>query len=225
VREKTPKERCSIARLILLPGLITLAVTFLRLVGEMRHWSKTWFNPAPGGMGSIVGITWLAPIFGIYFALKLVKQGQGPRSPWRAVAIAALGALFALGMALQGYKIIGGDPFLVTAVFLWLPFALAAVLQFAGWPALCKTLLAYAYSARVPVAILMFLALRAHWGTHYDAIPPTTTPVGFAWIYLWLALLPQLVFWVGFTVLAGSLFGSLAAAVRRARQAGTDEKA
>lgn len=35
--------------LILEPGLITLAVTILRLAGELQGWSTTWFNPAPGG--------------------------------------------------------------------------------------------------------------------------------------------------------------------------------
>ena len=36
------------------------------------------FNPSPGGGGALVGITWLVLIFGVYFALKLASDGQGP---------------------------------------------------------------------------------------------------------------------------------------------------
>jgi len=31
-------------RLVLIPGIITLAVTVLRLVGELLHWSKLLFD-------------------------------------------------------------------------------------------------------------------------------------------------------------------------------------
>ncbi len=42
----------SIKKLILVPALITLAVTLLRLTGELMHWSKALFNPAAGGGGA-----------------------------------------------------------------------------------------------------------------------------------------------------------------------------
>src|SRR5713226_471130 len=87
------KPQESIEDLIVIPTVITLGVTILRVVGELHHWSKTWFNPEGGGGGAIVGITWLAPLFGIYFALKLAAQGQGPRSWSRAIGFAVLGAL------------------------------------------------------------------------------------------------------------------------------------
>jgi len=65
-------------KLILVPALITLAVTLLRLTGELLHWSKTLFNPEAGGGGALVGITWLAPVFGAYFGFKLARAGLGP---------------------------------------------------------------------------------------------------------------------------------------------------
>ena len=34
-------------KLILVPAVITLAVTLLRLLGELLHWSTVLFNPAP----------------------------------------------------------------------------------------------------------------------------------------------------------------------------------
>ncbi len=52
-------------RLILVPAVITLAVTLLRLVGELQQWSSALFNRSAGGGGAIVGIVWLVPVFGI----------------------------------------------------------------------------------------------------------------------------------------------------------------
>jgi hypothetical protein len=77
-------------------------------------------------------------------------------------------------------------------------------------------MLAYAYSARVPVAILMFFAIRGGWGTHYDAAP-SDMPAGMALLpkYLRLGFFPQLILWVGFTTVSGMLFGSVAAALAR----------
>jgi hypothetical protein len=49
------RAQVSIPRLILLPGGITLAATLLRLVGELRQWSKTLFNPEQGGFLAVVG--------------------------------------------------------------------------------------------------------------------------------------------------------------------------
>jgi hypothetical protein len=37
-----------------------------------------------------------------------------------------------------------------------------AYLQYLAWPVLCKTLIAYALGARVPVVVIMFFALRGH---------------------------------------------------------------
>src|SRR6185295_3142583 len=62
----------------LVPSLITLAITILRLVGELQNWSPTFFSRAAGGAGAIVGIVWLVPIFGVYFAVKLAKAGATP---------------------------------------------------------------------------------------------------------------------------------------------------
>ena len=70
----------SIVQLILVPSLITLAITVLRLEGELHHWGSPWFNNSAGGGGAIVGISWLPIIFGPYFALKLASSGEGTSS-------------------------------------------------------------------------------------------------------------------------------------------------
>ena len=60
----TDPRKSSMTSLILTPALITLAVTVLRLVGELQNWSPRFFSRQAGGAGAVVGIVWLVPIFG-----------------------------------------------------------------------------------------------------------------------------------------------------------------
>ena len=200
-----------IIRLILIPSLITLAVTLARLIGELGHLSPILFNPAPGGGGALMGITWLVFIFGIYFAWKLAGAGERPGQVGKAIGLAVLGLLvmfvgafvgFAPQISFPGKSVLG--PLLIAG---------AAALQIKAWPALTKALLAYGYAARIPVAILMFFAIRGQWGTHYDAPPPGFTETSFWPKYIQIALVPQLIFWVAFTVVVGVLFGCLATTI------------
>lgn len=204
-------------RLIVWPAAITLAVTAARLAGELAGGPRALFNPQAGGALALVGITWLAPVFGIYFALKLARAGHGPKSAKLAVQSAILGIIFVIVVAFASVQAPVSNPYLRAALFLWAPVAAAAVFQLYAWPALSKTLFAYAIAARLPVAILMFFAMLGEWGTHYDAVPAGFPEAGFAFKYLWLGLLPQMVFWVGFTVIVGALFGSAAFALRKTR--------
>jgi hypothetical protein len=211
--ETNSTNRISIAQLILVPGLITLAVTILRLVGELQHWSKTLFNSAPGGGGALIGIAWLAPIFGIYFAVKLAGSGERPASLWKALGITLLGfVVMAGGGALLAKSGFGGRGLLVGGFVL---LAAAALIPLLGWPSLAKALLAYGYAARIPVAVVMFFALRGNWGTHYDAPPPNFPAMGFWPKYLLLGLLPQLILWIAYTMIVGCLFGTIAVALFR----------
>jgi hypothetical protein len=212
--------RISTMQLIAVPALITLAVTVLRLIGEMRGWSKVWFNPAPGGGGGLVGIVWLVPIFGVYFALKLSNAGEGPESPGRAALIAFLG-LVITAIGFVGAFAVSQPGRLMAQLVVGMASVIAIVLiQRKAWPALARTLLAYGFAARIPVAIIMFFAIRGSWGTHYDG-PPPNFPSEMAWFpkYILIGLLPQLVMWIAFTVIVGTLFGAAAVAVtHRGRQ-------
>jgi hypothetical protein len=71
-----PRADLRLRSLILVPAVITLAVTLLRLVGELLRWNPTLFSREAGGAGAIVGIVWLVPVFGGYFAWKLVQAGD-----------------------------------------------------------------------------------------------------------------------------------------------------
>ncbi len=212
--ETTSNTRPSITQLILIPSVITLAITLLRLFGELNHWSSTLFNPAPGGAGSLVGITWLAPIFGAYFAWKLAQRGDRPEHPGRTIVYALLGTVVVFAGAILAFASNGSFSILRLIAGLLLMMAAAAV-QSSGWPSLFKTQLAYAYAARIPVLIVMFIAIQGNWGTHYDVVPPGFPEMGLWPKFLLIAFLPQMIFWTAFTVVTGLLFGGIVAALRR----------
>jgi hypothetical protein len=202
----------SISRLITVPALITLGITILRLVGEMQHWSPKLFNPAAGGAGAIVGIAWLPFIFGPYFALRLAGTAEGPSSAWKVIGFAVLGLVLmvvgSFAFAPQ-IKFPGKLPLGLVVI------AAGAAVQFSAWSALARTLVAYGFAARIPVAIVMFFAIRGSWGTHYDALPPNYTgPMDFWGRYFMIGLVPQLIFWVAYTVVFGSLCGGITAAIK-----------
>lgn len=215
--EHSANQGCTL-NLILVPSLITLAVTMLRLVGELQHWSPLLFNRSGGGGGALIGISWLPPIFGIYFALKLAGSGARPGSLGKAALFTVVGLLVMFGGGvLMGLSLSRGYALLAAGMVV---LAASALIPLAGWPELTKTLIAYGYAARIPVAVLMFFAIRGSWGTHYDAAPPNLPEMTFWSKYVVIALLPQLILWIAFTVITGSLLGIIAVALFR-RQAPT----
>ena len=201
-------------RLILVPAVITLVVTLLRLVGELQNWSSSLFNREAGGGGAVVGIVWLVPIFGIYFALRLVREGTGPGKLLRAfgLVIVAMVVLPASGAAAGAA---GLDPFgIPTLVVVAVASVVAIVVAFVAWPELGRVLIAYGLAARIPVAIVMLIAIFANWGTHYD-VPPTPDFPEMAPLvkWFWIGFLPQMTVWIAFTVVVGMLFGLVAVAI------------
>jgi len=207
------------SRLILVPALITLAVTALRLVGELMRWNPTLFSREAGGAGAIVGIVWLVPIFGVYFARKLVAAGLGPAGAGRALGMALLGlALVPAGIFVANALKLS---FMAVLPILAVVSLLAAFVAFRGWPALGRVLLAYGLAARIPVALLMLVAMMANWGTHYELGPPEMPPMSLFTKWVMIGLVPQLTFWVAFTMVVGAIFGAVAAMIGgRARSGG-----
>jgi hypothetical protein len=209
-----------ITRLIAIPTVITLAVTILRVVGELKHWPSPWFNTAPGGGGALVGISWLPIIFGPYFALKLAGAGEGAASMGKAIGF-ALGSLlvFVAGSALFGMTINHANFLTALALVLMLG---AAFVPGLGWRALGSTLVAYAFAARIPVLIVMYFAIMgnggAGWGTHYDGVPPSLASLPPLRKFFFAGVLPQLTLWIGFTAVVGSIFGTVVTAVVRRKK-------
>lgn len=220
--EPASSTQTRVLPLILVPSLLTLAVTMLRVVGERQGWSPILFGRAAGGGGALVGITWLPLIFGPYFALRLAKHQTAPLPAGRSFGFTILGlVVFFLGASIAftpplalSTRLAGG----------YLIMAVAAMLPVWGWPALGKVLLAYGYAARIPVVVVAYLALSGNWGTHYDALPAGyagSTSLGAKFLYG--GILPQLIFWIGYTVIVGSLLGIIAVALPKRRKLPTLE--
>jgi hypothetical protein len=206
-------------QLILVPAVISLAVTLLRLVGERMGWSATLFNKEPGGGAAIVGIAWLVPVFGAWFGWKLAREGSAP------------GLVRALGLTLLALAVVPATGFLIakagipqqslTTLWIFVVVALASIaIGVLAWPALGRTLLAYGLAARIPVALVMLAAMLGNWGTHYDVAPTPDFPA-MSTLAKWvtIGLLPQLTIWIAYTVVIGALFAIPAAAIARRRPA------
>jgi hypothetical protein len=198
----------SLRSLLLWPTLLTLAVTLLRFLGELRGWSPEYWSRLPGGGLSPLGITWLAPFVGFIFGWRLERAGA--RSPSPAVAFGVPAAALALGPLIA---VLGGRMLKTswTSNFaLWAVVSLGvAVAVLLAWPALGRSLLAYAYAARVPVMLLMAVAIWRSLGTHYDAPPPGFPPLSPLRRWLWTALVPQMTIWVAWTTATGAIGGAL----------------
>jgi hypothetical protein len=201
-------------RLVLWPALLTLGVTALRLVGELRGWSPETFSRLPGGGLSPLGISWLPPLVGAWFGWRLARSGVVAPGPGRAFGVptAALVAGLLLGTLLERRMSLSVESTFV----LWAVVALlVAVAAFAAWPRLGRPLLVYAFAARVPVALVMAVAMWRAWGTHYDARTPgfpLTPPLP---LWLWTGLLPQATVWVAWTLALGALGGAAGALLAR----------
>ncbi len=201
----------NIRQLILVPALITLGVTLLRLVGELNNWAPALFSREAGGGGAIVGISWLPIIFGVYFALKLANMGHGPRSGWKAAGFSLLGILVIVAVFAGASAV--SSSFFVQMGAGAVASLLALFVLSKGWAELFKTLVVYAFAARIPVVLLMLFAILGNWGTHYDAAGPDMPAMAPFVKWIVLGVIPQMTFWIAFTALVGNLFGGVAVAL------------
>jgi hypothetical protein len=212
------RSTVSIGKLIGVPAIITLVITILRLVGELQHWPAPWVSTAAGGGGAIIGISWLPIIFGPYFAWKLAASGGGPASSGKAIGMCFVAlVVYVLGGVIFMF---GLNKHITPIVLLgFLVMLLSAFVPRMGWRSLGNALLAYAFAARVPVVIVMYIAMSANggqgWGTHYDVAGPEFASVvhGLGTKFFYLAVLPQMTSWIGWTTIIGGLLGSIVAAV------------
>jgi len=223
------QDASRIGKLILVPAVITLAVTLLRLVGELQGWSPTLFNRGEQQWSpALVGIVWLVPVFGAWFGWKLTRAGSGPRSLGRAfgLTLAALAVLPLTAFLAPKAGIVPEhmwrpnvpltESLTILSVFV-VAFFVGVAIGILAWPALGRTLLAYGLAARIPVALLMLVAMLGNWGTHYDARPSYPPQMStLAW-WVTLGLVPQLSFWIWYTIGVGALSGIVAAAIARRR--------
>src|SRR5215472_16345787 len=137
----TSGSSVSVGKLITVPALITLAITILRLVGELQHWPAPWVSNAAGGGFAIMGISWLPLIFGPYFAWTLAAAGEGPASSGKAIGMSALGlVVFLLGGAAFG---VGLSKHMIPLVLVGFVLALvSAFIPRLGWRSFGNALVA-----------------------------------------------------------------------------------
>jgi hypothetical protein len=194
--------------LVMWPALLTLAVTILRLTGELRGWSPEYWSRLPGGGMSLLGIAWLAPLVGAYFGWRLARAGVPAPHPVVTVGVPVVAALAGWLVAGLAGRVLRTS--WTTNLAVWGAAAvLVTVVVFVSWPAIGRVLLVYAYAARVPVAIVMAAAIRLRWGTHYDVPPPGFPPMPPLSRWLWTGLLPQATIWVAWTMATGTVLGAL----------------
>ena len=209
----TDREDVRVGRLILVPALITLAVTLLRLAGELFGWSGALFSREPGGKAALVGIVWLIPVFGVYFGLRLARAGLRPPSTARALGFGALGFFLNAALGIAAFSMVRSPvaQLGIFAVTSWIGIAVARP----GWPVLWRVLLAYGLAARLPVLAIMFLSIFGGWDTHYAKPRPDFPLMGPWGLFFWTAILPQLSIWILLTIAGGMVFAALALLVRR----------
>jgi hypothetical protein len=201
-------------RPLLVAAAVTLAVTLLRLTGELQGWSGPWFGGRTAGARALVGIVWLVPVFGFWFGRRLQRDG-GPPSPRRALLAPLAGVFLAIGVTAVSVLAL---PIERTTVFtvISVTWPLAALFALWGWPRLCGVNLAYAVLARAPLVALTYVAIARGWDTHHVALAdgaPEVDDAGRARILV----TAQVCLWVPFTLLVGGVFGALGAASARRR--------
>src|SRR5262249_54027359 len=136
-----------------------------------------------------------------------------PARSGRAIVLAVAGcAIFALGFYLFNAGLVKGFP---GVMVMWGLAVLGAALVRPAWLPLFNTLVAYGFAARIPVAAVMLIATWANWPSHYNATVAGNSKVE---TYILFALIPQLVWWVCYTIVAGALVGTTAAVLARLRR-------
>lgn len=207
-------------RMILWPAVLTLAITLLRLAGELQDWSPILFNREAGGGGALVGISWLPFLLGPYFAWKLARAGKGPKSAWKTAGLALVGVVAAI-VAFGGVMSLGMR--LGTIALAFVLTGATGFIPWKAWPELAKVLLVFALAARVPVVIVMLAAIFGGWGTHYDVLPPDPPArlleLGLLGRWFFIGFLPQLTVWIAQTLLMGTLFGAVVVAIGKPKPA------
>jgi hypothetical protein len=212
-------KRASVRQLLLGPTMITLAVTVLRLVGELQGWSPRLFSKEAGGGGALVGIAWLVPVFGAWFGWRLARSGERPGSLGRALGLTVLALALLPASGFVAGKL-GVDAMSLTTLAIYAVVSVAALgVTLLAWPGLGRVLVAYGLGARIPVVLVMLAAILGNWGTHYDVPPPGAPEMSGLWKWAVIGLLPQMTIWLWFTSVIGGLFGIVAGAIASRRAA------
>jgi hypothetical protein len=146
-----------------------------------------------------------------------------------AVALAVALSFFVTALRFALEKVAAPEMWTYAVGIIWLGpvvgaiFFLRAREEGRGWRAVLKALLLYAVASRGAVAALMVVATAFRLGSHYDLSAVKHLRVGGDeyWFtsggarqILYLGVIPQLTFWVAYTVVAGLIGAGLVAVFR-----------
>lgn len=196
---------------VLVAGVITLAVSLLRLYGELHGESlglPPWLvSKAAGGALSPVGIAWLVPIFGFWFGRRLAANGKRPAHAGKAILWCLLGIPVTAGVFVLAGQVFRDSPVQAWVIGIGMPLASLAALK--AWRAAWLVNLCYAVLARIPVLVIQHKAVQGGWDTHYAKGPrPDMTPEQIESALM----LAQVSFWpFAFTTIVGGVFAALGA--------------
>jgi hypothetical protein len=94
-------------KLVFVPALITLGITLLRLGAEFMDLPPWLANKTAGGVGALIGISWLPPILGVYFAFKLAElPGKLWKNLFKTLVLYGLAARIPV-IIIMGFAIFG----------------------------------------------------------------------------------------------------------------------
>jgi len=145
---------------IFFAALVSLGLTLLRLYGELHGWSPLLFSRDAGGRFALVGIAWLVPLLGIWFALRLQEQGRTPARSGRALLLSFVGLVL---LAAPGPIVGDPDSSIPPSGKIALlngSVLVGAALAFVGWKELGRSLVAFGYLSRLPVVVVMYVAMQ-----------------------------------------------------------------
>jgi hypothetical protein len=214
----SPERTPGTFSLVLVPALITLVVNVSRLVLELAGFGPPLVSAEAGGGGALLGITWLVPIFGVWFGYRLAKTGRGPSSRGRAALLSFAGVAIFLGGAALCFALelvtlgTAEQPKAPEGLEYILGLGIIAVLaQVIAWPRAAAVLTLYALCARLPVVAITWIAVRAGWETHFTALMPGIPPLTGDELFFALST-AQVTIWPIFTITVGGLAAAIGAA-------------
>ncbi|MFK7740488.1 MAG: hypothetical protein AB8H80_09190 [Planctomycetota bacterium] len=209
-------QKTTMLGLIIGPIAITAVVSIARLTCEVQG----WIPPTSGGALNPLGISWLAFVFGAWFAIRLRKNGSAPRArpAWLFAVLLLLGVIAAIPWQFAPLlsETADGDSSqrLRSAVLtLVVIVASAGLATFAIWPRLAWTLLCYAFGARATVFLITWVAKSQNWDTHYTKFGPSGIECDLPSTLIATAT-AQGGFWIPFTIVCGSALGAFFAPKR-----------
>lgn len=199
------------------PIAITVLLVLIRLIGELlkvdvQFLGTNQFNANAGGGGSLLGGSWLIPIFGFVFGWRWTGQRRAPDKPGIALGLFGLGAAvvaiaiaIAFNFKLQGEALAGliGGTSLV-----------AILLAFRAWPRHALTSLIYAYSVRLVVVGITFATIFAGADTHFGAFPPDSEIPETKMEQAVALSIAQVTMWPAMTMCIGGFLGTFASMMR-----------